>query len=241
MRTFTKFANEDPRAKVLVEELPTLTKDVNRYRQNMTEIGQRLALHLVPNIANSKSDTQVCVVCTVEDADFLARGIIDSLDAEGFGAQVKLICMWNDHVSGLDVSISPITREYRETLDPGREAIFIIVKSIISSACVVKTNLSRAISYIKPSTIFVAAPVMLKGAEERLKDEFPDSVADKFSYVCFAIDDEKNGDYVKPGIGGSVYELLGLGDQQEKNRYIPTIVKTRRSERFGSGVVAQSN
>jgi len=58
--------------------------------------------------------------------------------------------------------------------------------------------------------------------------------------VTFAIDNKKDGENVIPGIGGSVYELLGLGDSKEKNRYMPKIVKERRAKIYGesSQVVA---
>ncbi|HEX9511283.1 MAG TPA: hypothetical protein VF939_12425 [Puia sp.] len=35
---------------------------------------------------------------------------------------------------------------------------------------------------------------------------------------------------VIPGIGGSVYQRLGLDNSEKKNKYIPQIVKTRREQ-----------
>jgi hypothetical protein len=35
---------------------------------------------------------------------------------------------------------------------------------------------------------------------------------------------------VIPGIGGMVYDRLGFQGQEEKKRYIPEIVKSRRSK-----------
>jgi hypothetical protein len=107
-----------------------------------------------------------------------------------------------------------------------RDAVLIVVKSIISGACVVKTNLASLIDEALPLRVIVAAPVMLKGAEQRLASEFPQSMSSRFEYFAFAIDDEKGSDdNVVPGIGGSVYERLGFGD---KTAYIPEIVKERR-------------
>jgi len=99
---------------------------------------------------------------------------------------------------------------------------------------VVKTNLTRAISYANPARIFVAAPVLLEGAEGRLSNEFPKHINQKFEFIHFATDTEKNGEDVIPGIGGSLYELLGLGNSLEKNKYVPALVKERRKKFFGS-------
>jgi hypothetical protein len=52
--------------------------------------------------------------------------------------------------------------------------------------------------------------------------------------VWFASDKEKKGDSVIPGIGGSVYELLGFKNSEDKNKYMPTIVKERRESFFGA-------
>jgi len=176
-------------------------------------------------------------VCTVEDADFLARGLIEQLEEDGYGQRIHLLCLWNGKIKEESVSLSPVLREYKEAFNAD-DSVFIIVKSIISGACVVKTNLTRAISISKPTKIFVAAPVMLDGAEGRLAREFPVEINSKFEFVHFATDDEKNGDDVLPGIGGSVYELLGLGNSQQKNKYVPQIVKERRAKHFNLPVLA---
>jgi hypothetical protein len=69
--------------------------------------------------------------------------------------------------------------------------------------------LAMLIDDVIPSRVFVAAPVMLKGAEERLASEFPWEISSRFEYRMFAIDDEKDEEEnVLPGIGGSVYERL---------------------------------
>lgn len=68
----------------------------------------------------------------------------------------------------------------------------------------------------------VVAPVMLKGAQERLASEFPKQVASRFDYLTFAIDDVRDDDTVIPGIGGQVYDRLGMTD---KNAYVPEIVR----------------
>jgi hypothetical protein len=81
---------------------------------------------------------------------------------------------------------------------------------------------------------------MLEGAEERLAKEFPVAISSKFEFVHFVTDTDKetDGENVVPGIGGSLYELLGLGDQHSKNKYVPQIVKERRKTRFPEATCA---
>lgn len=230
MRTFTSFSEADPVARKLVDELPTLTAQPELYRAHMVALGHHLAEGILRALAPSHG-SQICVISTVEDADFLTRGLINRFEEAGLGAQVHLLCLWNKRIKGNGVTISPILREYKEDFDTDN-SIFVVVKSIISGACVVKTNLTRAISFAQPKRIFVAAPVMLKGAENRLAHEFPQSISSKFEFVHFATDTEMDGDNVVPGVGGSVYELLGLGNSETKNRYVPSLVKERRKDHF---------
>ncbi|ASM75811.1 hypothetical protein VITFI_CDS0032 [Vitreoscilla filiformis] len=231
-RTFTLFAEQDPEAKALVEALPRLKGRVASYREHMRQLGAHLADCVLAQLAPMPT-TDICVICTVEDADFLARGLIEALEAHSLGASIRMICLWNQRIQSDGISIAPVVRAYEEAYDQ-HDAIFIIVKSIIAGACVVKTNLTRAITVSDPKRIFVASPVMLEGAERRLASEFPEAVSRKFEFIHFATDTDKSddGEEVIPGIGGSVYELLGLGDGTSKNRYIPDIVRERRRKAF---------
>lgn len=231
MRTFTSFGKKDPAAQRLVNKLPLTQGNPTEYRQQMWQIGSHLAEGLLPALRDLADE--ICVVCTVEDADFLARGLIERLELDGMSSRIHLICLWNDKIKHEDISLSPIVKEYKEEFNSEKTCL-IVVKSIISGACVVKTNLTHAISNINPTRIFVAAPVMLQGAEDRLAHEFPVEISKKFEFVHFAVDTEKDGDNVIPGIGGSVYELLGLGNSKEKNRYTPRLVKERRAKFFGA-------
>ena len=43
-----------------------------------------------------------------------------------------------------------------------------------------------------------------------------------------AVDDEEKAGEVVPGIGGIIYDRIGLGGIKNKNSYIPNIVKRRR-------------
>jgi len=234
MRTFTPFCAKDPDAKVLVNDLPKIQNAPEQYRAQMFKLGKHLADGILSSLDKK---AEVSVVCTVEDADFLARGLIEKLENSGFRDRVHLICLWNDKIREQSVSLSPIVKEYKDP-DTDQSTVFVVVKSIISGACVVKTNLTHAISYSSPEKIYVAAPVMLVGAEDRLAGEFPASINSKFEFIHFATDTEKDGENVLPGIGGSVYELLGLGNSKDKNKYVPKIVKERRAKYFGAPVLA---
>lgn len=233
MRTYTALGKADPDAMKLVDDLVITAESPNAYRSQMQEIGKHLADGIRSSIKST--DGEICVVCTVEDADFLARGLIERFEEFGFENRIRLICLWNSKIREGNVSLSPIIKEYKEELT-SEKTDFIVVKSIISGACVVKTNLTKAISLANPNQIFVAAPVLLQGAEQRLACEFPASISEKFKFVHFAVDTEKDGENVIPGIGGSVYELLGLGDSKQKNKYIPDLVRQRRTKFFGAPV-----
>ncbi|UZF20630.1 hypothetical protein LG939_03875 [Ralstonia pseudosolanacearum] len=235
-RTYTKFADRDLEARVLVDSVASPDVSVSEYKAQMRQLGLHLGAGILEMLRGDVGH-DICVVCTVEDADFLARGLIESLEGSGLGNRTRLLCLWNDKIRERGVSISPVVRQYKEKFDPSG-TVFIVVKSIISGACVVKTNLTRALSSARnPSAVYVAAPVMFKGAEERLTAEFPESVSRLFRYVWFATDDQKEGDNVLPGIGGSVYERLGLGDEKKKNKHMPAIVKERRG-RYAEHAVA---
>lgn len=77
----------------------------------------------------------------------------------------------------------------------------------------------------QPKRILIAAPVILRGAQERLEEEFPRDISKRFRFFYFAEDDQKDTTgNVLPGIGGSVYERLGIAET-----FIPELVKERRA------------
>ena len=91
-----------------------------------------------------------------------------------------------------------------------------------------KSQVNYLIQRVCPKKIIIAAPVMYVDAADSLLREFPEDVSSKFSFVTFAIDDERNSEgVVLPGVGGMVYPKLGLGDANRKNYYMPKIVKER--------------
>jgi hypothetical protein len=235
-RDFSKFAQVDPEVQGLLDELARPYEEVreDKYRELMRKIGLHLATGLLSEGVDQLHDKNICIVCTVEDADFLASGVLDGLERGGVDAErLHLQCFWNDKIREGAISLSPVSRQYSEPFDTAKAA-YVIVKSIISGACVVKTNLTRVLSNAGDADVYVAAPVLLDGAQKKLASEFPTSIASRFKYVWFATDHEKNGEDVLPGIGGSVYQRLGLGDEVSKNKHVPDIVKLRRSQKFGA-------
>lgn len=232
-RQFSALAEKHPTVKGLLDRLVSDASNVDGYRATMVELGRHLAKDFVQELQALNRD--ICVVCTVEDADFLARGVLAELELAGLATKTHLLCLWNDKVREGSVSLSPISRKYEEPF-ASNDVVYVIVKSIISGACVVKTNITRALSSDKTNEndVFVVSPVLYNGAQKRLEHEFPLSIAKKFRYVFFAtdFDKDKSGEVVLPGIGGSVYELLGLGDEHSKNGYVPSIVKERRLKKF---------
>ena len=91
----------------------------------------------------------------------------------------------------------------------------------------VKTQLTRLVDRIHPEIISIMAPVMYKDAQPNLLKEFPKEISNKFCFLQFAVDEDRQENEVIPGIGGMVYPRLGLGDIDKKNQYIPMMVKMR--------------
>lgn len=172
---------------------------------------------------NELSTANTLIACANEDADWLAKGVM-----EGIGLpDLPMAVFWTKRFKLEDGNdISPIISTYQDKTQEYLNNV-IIVKSIISSSCVVKTQLLRLLSTLSPNHIYILAPVMLDQAEENLKNEFPDEIFNKFRFITFAIDDKIDNGEIIPGIGGMVYPRLGLGDGETKNKYIPEIVKER--------------
>lgn len=225
-RKFSEFGHKD----FLVRDwLGTLTdehSDSISYREAMKSLGHGLGQILVDQMAGTKDG--VYLACTVEDADFLGKGILDILEKQ---IDLSFACFWNERYKPFginELTVAPIVRRYQEP--PNKKVTYlIVVKSIISGTCVVKTNLTALIDKISPEQIFIVAPVMHERAEERLRNEFDVKTSSLFRFFYYAKDSERTEDgTVIPGVGGSVYERLGLGDSHEKNTYIPEVVKERR-------------
>ena len=199
---------------------------VEQYREAFRLLGVELGKILASEYIDSDAD-QTMLVCASEDADWLADGV-----ESGFGkGELKKSIYWSSreiiHVNedGSKVEISPIEKAYEEKID--NCSLLVVVKSIISTSCVIKTQLTRLIGKVKPERITIMAPVMYKDGVPNLMHEFPEEIKRKFHFYAFAIDDERIGSEVIPGIGGMVYPRLGLGDMEQKNQYIPEMVLSK--------------
>ena len=199
---------------------------VDKYRDAFRLLGIELGKVLASEY-KSISANQTMLVCASEDADWLANGVEAGL---GKG-ELKKSVYWSSreivHVNedGSKIEISPIEKAYEEEINDCQ--LLIIVKSIISTSCVVKTQLTRLIGRVSPKRIAIVAPVMYKDGVPNLRQEFPEEINSKFHFVTFAIDDERVGSEVIPGVGGMVYPRLGLGNMEEKNHYIPKMVLSK--------------
>ena len=212
----------------LLDQLAAKSTLPEVYQATMFELGRHLGAAILDEI--SDTDSQACLACTAEDADFLAKGILEKLEANL--TQMAFACLWNQRVSPFgmtNLTVAPVIREYQEPLH--RQLKYLIVaKSIISSGCVVRSNLLHLISKTQPEVIFIVAPVVHSESEVRLRQQFEPSVYGKFRFIYFAEDSDRTPEgEVVPGIGGMVYERLGIGEPISKNRYIPEIVKSRRA------------
>ena len=197
-----------------------------KYREAFLLLGEELGKVLASKY-KSISANKTMLVCASEDADWLAKGV-----EIGFGrGELKKSVYWSSreivHINedGSQIEISPIEKAYEEAINDCQ--LLIIVKSIISTSCVVKTQLTRLIGRISPKRIAIAAPVMYKDGMPNLMQEFPDEINRKFKFFTFAIDDERVDGEVIPGIGGMVYSRLGLGNIEDKNHYIPEMVLSK--------------
>src|SRR5438552_3920134 len=137
-RAFTAYADDFVKAQL--EALAAADTSVETFRQLMRAVGHRIA-DLTFDIAPDVRDHPVCVLCTVEDADFLARGIVERLESNGLAHdRVSRACFWNERVRRFDdenddsIDVAPIIKQYRE-LDDVRDAVLIVAKSIIRGTC----------------------------------------------------------------------------------------------------------
>ena len=224
MRTFENLQYGDEAViKASLEALADKTTGVEEYRKAFRVLGEELGKVLAYEYKTIPA-AKTMLVCASEDADWLATGV-----ESGFGkGELKKSVYWSSrevvHINedGSKVEISPIEKAYEEPIDDCQ--LLVIVKSIISTSCVVKTQLTRLIGKISPKQIAILAPVMYKDGIPNLMREFPKEISNRFNFVTFAIDDERKGNEVVPGIGGMVYPRLGLVDIETKNHYIPEVV-----------------
>lgn len=223
MRELSKYALENPAIRINLDLLSEPSTNAAAYRSAFFALGKALGKELREKIG---PNAKIILACSSEDADWLTNGILESLALH----DLRLAVFWNlrsDTFKDADLTIAPIIKSYMEPMSVCDTMI--ITKSIIHTACVVRTNLSYLIERLNPKQIFIVAPVVYRGAEEKLKADFSQKVSDIFQFLYFATDDEQNQNgEVIPGIGGSVYDRLGLGNAEDKLKYVPQIVKDRR-------------
>lgn len=209
-----------------LEVLANKTTNEKEYRSAFETLGKELGKILARTMGDIPT-TEIMLVCASEDADWLAKGV-----EAGFNrGKLPISVYWSTRLTiyeseeGEKVEISPIVKAYEEQIDKCR--LLVIVKSIISSSCVVKTQLTRLIDHVNPEIIAIMAPVMYITSKDNLKKAFPEDISKKFQFLTFAVDDQQEGSEIIPGVGGMVYQRLGLGDINLKNKYIPDMVKAR--------------
>lgn len=219
-RKFTQYAIDSVKA-----DLEMLIDDgvsVSDYQNAMIRLGVALG-EVLPEHKNAP----ILLVSTSEDADYLTKGCMMALEQRDI--PFKLAVFWNHHYQINDVSVAPITQKYLQDGWRNCQSV-VLLKSIISGSCVVRTNLLALLSELNEkelTQIIIAAPVMFIKGEAKLREDFPDEISEKFEFVTFALDSERepNG-VVIPGIGGEVYGHLGLEDQPAKlpSGYMPDVV-----------------
>jgi hypothetical protein len=211
-RTWTSLATPD--VKRALQQL--LEPSQTTYRAAMKDLGRHLGDHLKSQLGRGK----FAVVTTPEDADYLTTGLLERVPSE----RALLACFWTQRLEKADVA--SVVQEFIQPLPRSLPSV-VIVKSIISSGCIVRTNLEKFLTLARPERIFIAAPVMLKGADETLRGEFSPEIARRFEFVTFAIDARRDGrtKAVVPGVGGWVDERLGLKDKSP--RFAPALVRER--------------
>ena len=214
-----KFNTTSPKVEKLLQDL-LCSCDHESYRHTFYSIGVELASILNERIVDAES---VALACASEDADWLAKGIVDN-----FRSSLDLCVYWSKrHNLGLDsennlLEFAAIEKSYEEIHQ--NVDTLIITKSIISSSCVIKSQIMRLTSKYDFNKIYIVSPVMYKDAEVNLREEFPKSIYQLFEFIYFAIDEDKDDKgWVVPGIGGSVYEKLGI----ESRTYYPEILDHR--------------
>jgi hypothetical protein len=201
---------------------------VEQYKSAFINLGHRLAERFLED-HRGLLENDITIAVTAEDADFLAKGFIEEFENIS-GKKAFLACFWNDHTQEelTGRSIAPPINEY---LQPGYEesSQLVVIKSIISGSCVVRSNILALHDRMKNmSSVHVAAPVMFSEAESTLKNEFPKELSDKFDFTWFAKDSERKKDgEVIPGIGGQIYERLGLQGKPHELNYMPEFVVSR--------------
>src|SRR5262245_35614084 len=111
MRTYSEHANDAVRVLLqrLIDRVPP-----TEYQQAMTDLGDALGRVVAASLEPSAS---AFLICTNDDADFLAQGVLGALQARP--GPVALACFWNERKKVTSevapmVDVAPIVRRYVE-------------------------------------------------------------------------------------------------------------------------------
>lgn len=217
-RVYSDYA--DDVAVASLEGLLNATHDPILYQSIMTTLGKCLGKSL--NVV-LPADAKCLVVSTAEDADYLTSGVIETIASKHPNTLAAVF--WNNHQDIPGGSIAPIVHKF---IQPGYESsnTLIVIKSVISGGCVVRTNILALVEKLNLEKIYILSPVMHSKAAESLASDFPEEISSKFEFVYFAQDSHReDSGQVVPGIGGEVYRLLGIGNQPVLNGYMPSLVR----------------
>lgn len=132
-----------------LDVLADKTTSVEAYRNAFETLGVELGHALAQQVSDVPAK-EIMLVCASEDADWLAKGVENGL---GKG-ELPMSVYWSTRntvyqsENGEKIEISPIVKAYEEPITKCR--LLVIVKSIISSLRVVKTQLTRLIDCVHP-------------------------------------------------------------------------------------------
>ncbi len=91
MRQLTERATKP--IEILLNHLLTTTSP-KAYRDTMYDLGRHIGQDIASLYGNPSME--VYLACTVEDADYLAKGIIELLESQQAFQAVRLACFWNE-------------------------------------------------------------------------------------------------------------------------------------------------
>lgn len=172
---------------------------------------------------------QVCVVCSAQDADCLARGVIDALVEQGQGARVRLLCTWSEPLQAAGLQLNCIVKQYCEPLDPV-PTVFVVLSGFWREGSAGLTNLFRALSYTTPERVVVAGLAADGQAFDNMLNEVPPSVRDKVEPRFGALYPNMQAQERECLLHAeqSLYASMGFAQPNAANKHIPDLVKERR-------------
>ncbi len=135
-RVYTAHDSQEPRD--ALQRLLDATSEPSAYQAAMVSLGGVLGQELVIALADAR---HVLLICTVEDADFLACGLIEQIEPQ-CDAQFHVTCFWNERINLSDAELAPIINRYDEPIVWDELDAVIIVKSTVCDQGVVAVRLS---------------------------------------------------------------------------------------------------